>query len=137
MPRRPFVPRHSLAARRGVRILAAIALVFTALGPVAGPAAAVGEPTMEARILLGGHARLGSWVAISVHLKNDGPAVSGELRLAGGSQGQTSFGMAVELPTQSDQVHVLYGQPPAFGRGHSTVNGMSGSWATPWATFTR
>ena len=23
--------------------------------------------------------------------------------------------MAVELPTQSDQVHVLYGQPPAFG----------------------
>ena len=95
--------------------MAAIALVFTALGPVAGPAAAVGGPTMEARILLGGHARLGSWVAISVHLKNDGPAVSGELRLVGGSQGQTSFGMAVELPTQSDQVHVLYGQPPAFG----------------------
>jgi len=95
--------------------MAAIALVFTALGPVAGTAAAVGGPTMEARILLGGHARLGSWVAISVHLKNDGPAISGELRLAGGSQGQTSFGMAVELPTQSDQVHVLYGQPPAFG----------------------
>ena len=39
MPRHPFMPRHSLAARRGARILAAIALVFTALGPVAGPAA--------------------------------------------------------------------------------------------------
>ncbi len=115
MPRHPFMPRHSLAARRGARIMAAIALVLTALGPVAGPAAAVDGPTMEARILLGGHARLGSWVAISVHLKNDGPAVSGELRLAGGSQGQTRFGVAVELPTQSDQVHVLYAQPPAFG----------------------
>ena len=137
MPRHPFTPRHSLAARRGVRILAAIALVFTALGPVAGPAAAVGEPTMEARILLGGHARLGSWVAISVHLKNDGPAVSGELRLAGGSQGQTSFGMAVELPTQSDQVHVLYGQPPAFGTSLSVslVDGDR-TIATAKPTFT-
>ena len=137
MPRHPFTPRHSLAARRGARILAAIALVFTALGPVAGPAAAVGEPTMEARILLGGHARLGSWVAISVHLKNDGPAVSGELRLAGGSQGQTSFGMAVELPTQSDQVHVLYGQPPAFGTSLSVslVDGDK-TIATAKPTFT-
>ena len=115
MPRHPFMPRHSPAARRGVRVLAALALAFTALGPVAGPAAATDGPTMEARILLGGHARLGSWVAISVHLKNDGPAVSGELRLAGGAQGQTRFSKAVELPTQSDQVHVLYAQPPAFG----------------------
>ena len=137
MPRQPFMPRHSLAARRGVRILAAIALVFTALAPVARPAAAAGGPTMEARILLGGHARLGSWVAISVHLKNDGPAVSGELRLAGGSQGQTSFGMAVELPTQSDQVHVLYGQPPAFGTSLSVslVDGDR-TIATAKPTFT-
>jgi hypothetical protein len=131
------MPRHSLAARRGVRILAAIALVFTALAPVARPAAAAGGPTMEARILLGGHARLGSWVAISVHLKNDGPAVSGELRLAGGSQGQTSFGMAVELPTQSDQVHVLYGQPPAFGTSLSvSLVDRDTTIATAKPTFT-
>jgi hypothetical protein len=114
------MPRHSPVARRAIRIVAVIALVLTALGPVPRPAAAVGGPTMEARILLGGHARLGSWVAISVHLKNDGPAVNGELRLSGGSQRQTSFGKAVELPTQSDQVHVLYAQPPAFG-GDLTV----------------
>ena len=50
-----------------------------------------------------------------VHLVNDGPAISGELRLAGGSQGQTRFGTAVDLPTQSDKTYLLYAQPPAFG----------------------
>jgi len=115
VPRHPFMPRHSPGARHAARIFAALALVVTALGPVSAPTSAAGGPTMEARILLGGHARLGSWVAISVHLKNDGPAVSGELRMAGGSQRQTTFGKAVELPTQSDQVHVLYAQPPTFG----------------------
>ena len=70
---------------------------------------------MDARILLNGNARIGSWMAIEVHLVNDGPAVTGELRLAGGSQGQTRFGTAVDLPTQSDKVYTLYAQPPAFG----------------------
>ncbi len=115
MPRPLFMPRHSPGARRAVRIVALIALVFTALGPIAAHSSAADGPTMEARILLGGHARPGSWVAVSVHLKNDGPAVAGELRLSGGSQNQTTFGKAVELPTQSDQLHVLYAQPPAFG----------------------
>jgi hypothetical protein len=54
-------------------------------------------------------------MAIQVHLVNNGPAVNGELRLAGGSQGQTRFGIAVDLPTQSDKTYVLYAQPPAFG----------------------
>ena len=45
-------------------------------------------PTMTARVLLQGHARLGSWIAIQVHLHNDGPSVSGELRLQGGSPGR-------------------------------------------------
>jgi hypothetical protein len=131
------MPRHSPGARRAARILAALALVFTALGAVSAPVAAAGGPTMEARVLLGGHARLGSWVAISVHLKNDGPAVTGELRLSGGSQRQTSFGLAVELPTQSDQVHVLYAQPPAFGSdlGVSLVDGTT-TIATAKASFT-
>ena len=43
---------------------------------------------MTARVLLQGHARLGSWIAIEVHLHNDGPSVSGELRLQGGSPGR-------------------------------------------------
>ena len=30
-------------------------------------------------------------------------------------QGQTRFGTAVDLPTQSDKTYVLYAQPPAFG----------------------
>ena len=56
---------------------------------------------MDARILLAGHARTGSWVAIEVHLKNDGPPINGELRLAGGTQSQTRFATAVDLPTGS------------------------------------
>ena len=71
---------------------------------------------MEARTLLDGHARVGSWMAIAVHLKNDGPPIQGELRLSGGSQGRTRFGTVVDLPTQSDKTYVLYAQPPAFGR---------------------
>ena len=50
--------------------------------------------TMEARILLDGHARVGSWMAIEVHLKNDGPAVGGELRLAGGARARPGSGRA-------------------------------------------
>ncbi len=71
---------------------------------------------MEATVLLQGHARIGAWMAIDVHLKNDGPPISGELRLTGGTQGRTRFGTQVEAPTQSDQTHRLYVQPPGFGR---------------------
>jgi hypothetical protein len=115
VPRRltPFAfPRPPL---RPARALAAIGLFLAALGPLVGPVAAADGPTIEARVLLGGHARIGSWMAIAVHLVNDGPAVSGELRLAGGTQGQTRFGTAVDLPTQSDKTYLLYAQPPAFG----------------------
>ena len=92
-----------------------LAILLGALGTATTPVAAADGPTMEARILLNGNARIGSWMAIQVHLVNDGPAVSGELRLAGGSQGQTRFGTAVDLPTQSDKTYLLYAQPPAFG----------------------
>ena len=138
MPRHPSLPRHSPAARRAPRLLAIFTLAFAALGPFPAPAVAADAPTMDAHILLGGHARLGSWVAISVRLKNDGPSVAGELRLAGGSQGQTRFSKAVELPTQSDQVHVLYAQPPAFGSelsvslvdGETTIASTKASFTT-------
>jgi hypothetical protein len=103
-------------ARRVWRAFAAFALLLTALGTAVAPAAAATPGLrMDARILLNGNARIGSWMAIEVHLVNDGPAVSGELRLAGGSQGQTRFGTVVDLPTQSDKVYTLYAQPPAFG----------------------
>ena len=67
-------------------------------------------------MLLGGHARVGSWVAIAVHLKNDGPAIDGELRIAGGTQSQTRFSVPADLPTQADKTFLLYAQPPAFGK---------------------
>ena len=112
---RPSGIRHSMRTRAASRAALASLLVLASLIPLAGSAAAAEGLTMEARVLLNGHARIGSWMAISVHLVNDGPAVTGELRLAGGTQGQTRFGMAVDLPTQSDKTYVMYAQPPAFG----------------------
>jgi hypothetical protein len=101
---------------RALRFLACLALMAAILLPGAAPAAAAGTLTMDARAMLDGHARIGAWMAISVHLKNDGPPVAGELRLSGGTQGTSRFGIAVDLPTQSDKTYVLYAQPPAFGR---------------------
>ena len=71
---------------------------------------------MTARVLLQGHARLGSWIAIEVHLHNDGPSVSGELRLQGGSQGGTRYAAPVQLDSPSDKDWILYAQPPSFGQ---------------------
>jgi hypothetical protein len=91
-------------------------LVLAALGPAAPGALAVDPPTMTARVLLQGHARPGSWIAIEVHLVNAGPSISGELRLQGGSQGGTRYATAVQLDSPSDKTWILHAQPPAqFG----------------------
>ena len=71
---------------------------------------------MDARVLLEGHARIGSWLAIEVRVTNDGPPVSGELRLQGGAQGGTRFSVPVDLPSPSDKIYVLHAQPPSFGQ---------------------
>jgi hypothetical protein len=107
------IRRVPIGFRRAVTALAVVAL---ALGPVAATGAAAGAPTMTARVLLEGHARVGSWMAIAIDLANDGPQVRGELRMDGGSQGQTRFSMPIDLPTNSRQTYVLHAQPPAFGR---------------------
>ena len=118
MPLRP-ASSSSITGPRGrqqvLRALVVVGVVLGAAGPATSPATAADGLTMEARILLNGNARIGSWMAIEVHLVNTGPAISGELRLAGGSQGQTRFGRAVDLPTQSDKTYLMYAQPPAFG----------------------
>jgi len=101
--------------RRAWRTVALLGVVVGMLGPLAANSAAAYLPTMEAHALLSGNARIGSWMAIQVHLVNNGPAIAGELRLAGGTQGQTRFGTTVDLPTQSDKTYLLYAQPPAFG----------------------
>lgn len=87
----------------------ASSIAFAAVPPPAGM-------TFTARALLDGHTRVGSWMAIDVHLKNDGPPVAGELRLTGGAQGKTRFGTAVDVPTESDKHYTMYIQPPGFGR---------------------
>jgi len=93
-----------------------LAIVAAVLAAGAGPAAAADPPTMAAHVLLQGHARLGSWIAIQVHLHNDGPSVSAELRLQGGTQGGTSYATPVQLDSPSDKDWILYAQPPSFGQ---------------------
>ena len=106
-----------LDRRSRVRSLLAMALLsIGALGVLPSPVLGVEGLTVEAKALLDGHARVGSWMAIAVHMKNDGPAISGELRMTGGAQGRTRFGQVIDLPTQSDKTFLLYAQPPAFGR---------------------
>lgn len=103
--------------RRGaLRLVAALGIVVLALGPhaVATSAQQAAGVTMNARILLQGHARAGAWAAIEVDLQNDGPAILGELQLGAGNQSSTRYATEVRLPTGSRQVYVLHAQPPAF-----------------------
>jgi hypothetical protein len=110
----PALPRRNVP--RPVRTLTALFVVAVLLGPLAAATSAAEEVAIDARVLLGGHARVGSWMTIEVEFTNEGPAVDGELRIAGGSQGRTRFSVAVNLPTDSRKVYVLHAQPPAFGR---------------------
>jgi hypothetical protein len=105
--------------RRGaIRLVSALGIVALALGPLALMAAAqqAGSVTMNARILLQGHARSGSWAAIAVDLQNAGPEIQGELRMDSGGQSNARFATAVRLPTGSRQVYLLHAQPPTFQR---------------------
>ena len=114
MPLATALPRP--AARWLRHALACLFAAAVALGPVALSASAAESVGLEARVLLQGHTRVGSWMAIEVQFTNDGPAVRGELRIAGGTQGRTRFSVAVDLPTDSRKTYVLHAQPPAFGR---------------------
>jgi hypothetical protein len=96
-----------------VALLAVLALGF---GPFAYAGSAAGGLTMNAKIMLQGHARAGDWAAIEVDLQNDGPPIEGELQMNGGTQNTVKYAMAVKLPTSSHQTYVLHAQPPNFGR---------------------
>src|SRR4029079_3033137 len=110
-------PRAPRRIRRPVAVVTAAWLALAALvGSSAGPAAAAAPPTMTARVRLQGPARLGSWIAIKVHLHNEGPSVTGELRLVGGAQGGTRYSTVVQLDSPSDKDWILYAQPPSFGQ---------------------
>jgi hypothetical protein len=112
-------PRFRLprsARRAALRLLTVVAVLAISAGPFALSGSAAGALTMNARLLLQGHARAGSWAAVEVDLQNDGPAIQGELRMDGGSQANARYAMAVDLPTGSRQTYVLHVQPPSFGR---------------------
>jgi hypothetical protein len=105
------------AARRVLpRLAVIVAALAVAAGPLALAGSAAGGLTMNARLLLQGHARAGSWAAVAVDLQNDGPGIQGELRMDGGSQSNARYAMAVDMPTGSKKTYILHVQPPAFGR---------------------
>jgi hypothetical protein len=102
--------------RRHGRLLQLAAALLVGAGMVvswAGPAAAA-DITIEARALMGGNVRPGAWAAVRVLVNNDGPTISGELRIRT-SQGRSIYGTAVELPNGARQEHILYAQAPLFG----------------------
>src|SRR3972149_1467274 len=101
---RRYATLHIRPARRSLRLLAPLGLVAAPLppAPAAPPAAAAAEEvTMTARALVGGHVRVGAWSAVEVDLANDGPAISGELRLGGGQPGAPADGARAGLPPNS------------------------------------
>jgi hypothetical protein len=108
--------RRPIAARLLLRSLLALAIPLLSLAILPASAGAADGLTMDGHAMLGGHARVGSWMAITIHVKNDGPSVSGELRLTGGSQSRTRFGLVADLPNGSDKTFLLYAQPPSFGQ---------------------
>jgi hypothetical protein len=112
------VGRTGVRLSRVARLLWALGVVVLALGPLALATAAqdAGTLTMNARILLQGHARMGSWATIEVDLQNSGPSIEGELRMDAGSQSSTRFSTVVTLPTGAHQVYLLHAQPPTFQR---------------------
>lgn len=107
------------ARRLGRRLAVVAALLLLALGPAAHRSLAADDITLTAGVLLQGHARVGTWMAIAVHIENAGPSLTGELRLAGGTQGRTRFSRSVDQPTGSAKDWLMFAQPPAFGRSLS------------------
>ncbi len=113
-------PGAGRARRLGVSLagafLAVSLLPWTAHAASPSPAPVLpAGMTMDARALVQGHARTGSWMAIRVELANDGPAFAGEIRMVGGTQGRTRFAVPVDLPTTSRKAYTLHAQAPAFG----------------------
>jgi hypothetical protein len=116
VPLRPPSTRKSARARLALRLGSLLAVGAIVLGPLALAGSAAGPLNMNARILVQGHARTGAWAAIEVALQNDGPAIRGELQMAGGGQANATYAMAVDLPTSSRKTYILHAQPPPFGR---------------------
>jgi hypothetical protein len=123
---------------RGRLAASAAALLFAFAWLSVGASTVLGaDVTMTAEAMLGGHVRPGAWTAIRVSLGNDGPPVTGELRLAGKAAGRSTYGIAVDLPTTARKEYTLYAHSPIFG-GKIDVTLVSGeqTLATSSVTIT-
>ena len=116
-------------SRMPARLVVSLAAFLFVLGS-AGPALAqspspAGSPQaspainsdliIEATPLLGGHVRPGAWAAVNVLVTNNGPDITGELRIRGSAQTQSRYGVEAELPSGAKQQFTLYAQTAVFG----------------------
>jgi hypothetical protein len=101
-------------------LLVALQLSLASLAVLPATAKAGDGLAMTAQTLLHGRVRTGSWFGIAVDIENSGPAVTGELRVLGGTDGHTRFVQAAELATGSRKRFIVYAQPSAFAT--STVS---------------
>jgi hypothetical protein len=111
--------RHRRLIAAGLLPLLLLSLLLPATATNAADATASPALRTDLRLtaepLLGGTVRPGAWMAVRVHLENDGPAIDGELRVTGGQTGDSRYGVRVQLATGARQDHVLYAQPSWFG----------------------
>ncbi len=102
---------RAIAFRWASAAALALGLVMSAVAP--SPAAAADPITMSARALLGGRYTVGTWLAISVSLANDGAPTAGTLS-APSATGDVL--RAVDLPAGARKEVVLYVRPAGFTR---------------------
>src|SRR5688572_25672468 len=108
------IPRLFFAA------LVAVSLVTIVAGPISAASPSPTPPAnqdivINAHALLGGHVRPGAWTAVDVEITNNGPAVTGELRIRGQAETGSQYGIAVELAPGAHQRLTLYSQTQIFG----------------------
>ena len=107
-------------------------LLFTQTAPVvlaAGPSPSPSpnpDVRIEAHALLDGNVRPGAWTAVAVDVANDGPTITGELRIRGQTETGSQYGLEVQLATGARQGFTLYAQTQIFG-SRVTVDLVSGA----------
>lgn len=107
-------PRLFFAALVAVSLATLLAGPITAASPSPTPVANQ-NIVINAHALLGGNVRPGAWTAVDVEITNNGPSVSGELRIRGQAETGSLYGIAVELATGAHQRLTLYSQTQVFG----------------------
>jgi hypothetical protein len=108
---KPSTPRRFLPAARW--LIAVLILGGALAGPASGHAAVLQQSglTFSARAGFDGYYKEGQWIPVRLTVANDGPDMSGTLRVSvprGYGAAETIFTRAVDLPTQSRREIFLY-----------------------------